>query len=75
MSICRARWSDAQRRPLINIMEVLEGESMFFKAINYEGETKDKHFIANPLIALIREIGPYKVVQVIIDKVAAYKVA
>ena len=53
MSICSDGWSDAQRRPLINIMVVLEGGSMFFKAINCEGETKDKHFIADLLINTI----------------------
>ena len=73
MSICSEGWSDAQRRPLINIMAVSESGLMFFKAINYEGETKDKHFIAYLLINTIQDIGPQKVVQVIIDNVAAYK--
>ena len=42
VSICNDGWSDAQRRPLINIMTVSESGPMFLKAINYEGETKDK---------------------------------
>ena len=74
-SICSDGWLDAQRRPLINIMTVLEGGLMFFKAINYEGETKDKHFIADLLINTIQEIGTQKVVQVIIDNVVACKAA
>ena len=48
---------------------------MFLKAINYEGETKDKHFIADLLINTIQDIGPQKVVQVINDNVATCKAA
>ena len=54
---------------------VLEDGPMFLKAINCEGETKDKHFIADSLINTIQEIGPQKVVQVIIDNAAACKAA
>ena len=61
--ICSDEWSDVQRRPLINIMAVLESELMFMKAINCEGETKDKHFIADLLINTIQEISPQKVVK------------
>ena len=75
VSICSNGWSDAQRRPLINIMAVSKSGSMFFKAINCEGETKDKHFIADLLINTIQEIGPQKVVQVITDNAAACKAA
>ena len=56
-------------------MAVSESGPMFFKAINCEGETKDKHFIADLLINTIQEIGPQKVVQVIIDNAAACKAA
>ena len=75
VSICSDGWSDAQRRPLINIMAVSESGPMFLKAINCEGETKDKHFIADLLINTIQEIGPQKVVQVIIDNATACKAA
>ena len=71
--ICCDGWSDAQRRLLINIMEVSKGGPMFLKAKNYEGETKDKHFIVDLLINTIQEIGPQKAIQVITDNVAAYK--
>ena len=47
VSVCSDGWSDAQRRPLINIMAVSESGTMFLKAINYEGETKDMHFIVD----------------------------
>ena len=73
VSICSDEWSDAQRRPLINIMVVLESGPMFLKAINYEGQTKDKHFIVDLLINTIQEIGPQKVVQVITYNAAACK--
>ena len=73
MSICSDGWSDAQRRPLINIKTFSKSGPMFLKAINYEGETKDTHFIADLLINTIQEIGPQKVVQVITDNAAAYK--
>ena len=75
VSICSDGWPDAQRRPLINIMAVSESGPMFLKAINCEGETKDKHFIANLLINTIQEIGPQKVVQIITDNAAACKAA
>ncbi|KAK2637508.1 hypothetical protein Ddye_032300 [Dipteronia dyeriana] len=48
---------------------------MFLKAVNCEGEVKDKHFIASLLTDSIREIGPQNVVQVIIDNAANCKAA
>ena len=75
VSICSDGWSDAQRRPFINIMTVSESGPMFLKAINCEGETKDKHFIADLLINTIQEIGPQKVVKVITDNAEALKAA
>ena len=72
-SICSDGWSDVQRRPLINIMAVSKSGPMFLKAINYEGETKDKHFITYLLINTLQVIGPQKVVQVITDNAAACK--
>ena len=48
---------------------------MFLKEINCEGETKDKHFIADFLINIIQEIGLQKVVQVITDNATACKAA
>ena len=56
-------------------MAISESGPIFLKAINCEGETKDKHFIADLLINTIQEIGPQKVVQVITDNAAACKVA
>ena len=75
VSICSDGWSDAQRRPLINIIAVSESGPMFLKEINCEGETKDKHFIIDLLINTIQDIGPQKVVQVITDNAAVCKAA
>ncbi|KAI9197910.1 hypothetical protein LWI28_006528 [Acer negundo] len=48
---------------------------MFLEAVNYEGEFKDRYFIANLLIDSIKEISPQNVVQVITDNAANCKAA
>ncbi|CAN6707289.1 unnamed protein product [Malus baccata var. baccata] len=65
VSLCSDGWTDAQRRPLINIMATCESGPMFLRAINCEGEYKDKYCIANFLTEAIKEIGHENVVQVI----------
>ncbi|KAI8568418.1 hypothetical protein RHMOL_Rhmol02G0197800 [Rhododendron molle] len=67
LSIVADGWSDAQRRPLINFMGASDGGAVFMRAINCEGETKDKTFIAKLLGEAINEVGPQNVVQVITD--------
>ena len=56
---------DAQRRRIINFIAVCESGPMFLKAINCEGEYKDKYFISNLLLEIIHAVGPQNVVQVI----------
>ncbi|XP_030936148.1 uncharacterized protein LOC115961283 [Quercus lobata] len=73
VSIVSNGWSDPQRRPLINIMAVLDGGPVFIKAIDGLGEFKDKHYIAGVLKDAIKDIGHEKVVQVIIDNVSVMK--
>ncbi|CAN6680004.1 unnamed protein product [Malus baccata var. baccata] len=68
-------WTDAQRRPLINIMTTCESEPMFFRAINCEDEYKDKHCIANSTTDASKEIGHENVVQVITDNAHVGKAA
>lgn len=68
-------WSDSQRRPLINFMAVTENGPMFLKAVNCEGEFKDKFYIANLIKEVIMEVGPYNVVQVITDNAPVCKAA
>ena len=67
VSIVSDEWSDPQRRPLINIMVVSDGGPVFIKAIDGSGELKDKHYIAEVLKDVVKEIGHEKVVQVITD--------
>ncbi|XP_030964335.1 uncharacterized protein LOC115985534 [Quercus lobata] len=73
VSIVFDRWSDPQRRPLINIMVVSDGGPVFIKAINGSGEFKDKHYIARVLKDAIKGIGHEKVVQVITDNANVMK--
>ena len=75
VSIVSDGWSDSQKRPLINIMVVSDGGSVFIKAIDGLGEFKDKHYIAGVLKDAIKEIGHEKVVQVIIDNASVMKSA
>ena len=73
VSIVSDEWSDPQRRPIINIMAVLDGGLIFIKAINGSGEFKDKYYIAGMLKDAIKEIGHEKVVQVINDNANVMK--
>jgi hypothetical protein len=66
-------WTDAQRRPLINFIAIIEGGPMFLRAINSEGEVKRKEYIAEKLIAVIEEVGAKNVVQVVADNAANCK--
>ncbi|XP_056167042.1 uncharacterized protein LOC115679450 isoform X2 [Syzygium oleosum] len=73
VSIVSNGWSDPQRRPLINIMAVSDGEPMFIKSVDCSGEIKDMHFIFNSLKEVIDEIGHENVVQVITDNASNCK--
>ncbi|CAL5410945.1 unnamed protein product [Camellia sinensis] len=44
LSIVSDGWTDSQRRPLINFMGASEAGAVFLKAVNCEGEHKDKFF-------------------------------
>ncbi|GAV91244.1 DUF659 domain-containing protein [Cephalotus follicularis] len=75
LSIVRDGWTDAQRQPLINFMAVVEGAPMFLKAVNCEGEYKDKWFISDLISKCILEVGPHNVVQVVTDNAPVCKAA
>lgn len=75
VSIVSDGWSDTQRRPLINFMAVTEDGPMFLKAVNCDGEYKDKFYIANLIREVILEVGPQNVVQVITDNAPVCKAA
>ncbi|XP_050387208.1 uncharacterized protein LOC126803442 [Argentina anserina] len=67
VSVCSDGWSDAQRRPLINVIAISESGPMMLRAINCQGEYKDSDLIANLIIESIKEVGYENVVQVITD--------
>ncbi|PRQ18377.1 putative ribonuclease H-like domain-containing protein [Rosa chinensis] len=75
VSVCSDGWSDSQRRPLINVMAACESGPMFLRAVNCEGDLKDRFFISDLLIDSILEIGPQHVVQVITDNASNCKAA
>ena len=60
-------WKDTRHRPLINIIANSPKGAIFIRAEDCSGEMKDAQFIADILIKFINQIGPSKVVQVIID--------
>ncbi|XP_047325092.1 uncharacterized protein LOC124928884 [Impatiens glandulifera] len=66
-------WTDNQRRPLINFMVVTESGPMFLKAVNCEGEYKDKFYISSLIKEVIMQVGPQNVVQVITDNAPVCK--
>ncbi|OMO86889.1 hypothetical protein COLO4_20882 [Corchorus olitorius] len=75
VSIVCDGWTDAQRRPLINFMAASEGGAIFLKAINCEGEYKDKHYVASLIKEAIADVGAQNVVQVITDNAPVCKAA
>ncbi|KAK4392642.1 hypothetical protein Sango_2042000 [Sesamum angolense] len=68
-------WTDPQRRPLINFMAVNEGGTMFIRAVNCEGEYKDKWFISTLIKEVMVEVGVANVVQIITDNALVCKAA
>ncbi|KAL6506145.1 hypothetical protein OROGR_024326 [Orobanche gracilis] len=56
-------------------MAVTELGPMFIKAVNCEGNVKDKFFMANLINEVIIEVGPQNVVQVITDNAPVCKAA
>jgi hypothetical protein len=75
VSVVSDGWTDPQRRPLINFMATSEGAPVFLKAIDGTKEYKDKYYISELLMNVIKEIGPEKVVQVITDNAYVMKAA
>jgi hypothetical protein len=61
--------------PLINFMATSEGTPVFLKAIDGTKEYKDKYYISELLMNVIKEIGPEKVVQVITNNAYVMKAA
>ncbi|KAG8382568.1 hypothetical protein BUALT_Bualt05G0091100 [Buddleja alternifolia] len=68
-------WTDPQRRPLINFMAVNEGGTMFIRAVNCQGEYKDKWFISSLIKEVMVEVGVANLVQTITDNALVCKAA
>ena len=66
--------TDAQRRPIINFMMVIESGPMFLNSVNVEGEVKNMYYIAEKLEDCIKEIEAQNVPQIITDNASACKV-
>ncbi|WCJ21049.1 hAT transposon superfamily [Euphorbia peplus] len=75
LSLISDGWTDAQKRPIINIMATTDGGAMFLKAVNCEGDYKSKEFIANIFKDQIKAVGERNVVQVITDNAPVCKAA
>ncbi|XP_050890118.1 uncharacterized protein LOC127095479 [Lathyrus oleraceus] len=56
VSIFTDGWTDAQRRPLINFMAILNSGPMFLKVIDGTREYKDKHYIVTIILRTIEEV-------------------
>ena len=71
----RDGWSDAQRRPILNILLVTPAGATFLNSIDSSGQVKNAQFIADVITAAIDKVGPQQVVQVITDSAANCKAA
>ncbi|XP_050378269.1 uncharacterized protein LOC126795477 [Argentina anserina] len=67
VSLCSDGWTDDQRRPLINMMDACSNGAIMLKAINCEGQYKDKFEVSRLLLESINEISSDNVVQVVTD--------
>lgn len=64
VTICSDGWSDAQNRPLLNMLAVNPKGAKFMTAVDTSGEVKSGTYIAARIIECIEEMGPENVVQV-----------
>jgi hypothetical protein len=74
VSVVSDGWTDPQRRPFINFTATSETAPVFLEAIDGTNKYKDKYYISELLMNVIKEIGPEKVVQVITDNAYVMKV-
>ncbi|XP_054793744.1 uncharacterized protein LOC129299303 [Prosopis cineraria] len=75
VSIVTYGWTDIQRRSLINVMAVFDGDAMFLKAIDGSKEHKDRFYMAELMREVIEGVKPHNVVQIITDNAAVCKAA
>jgi hypothetical protein len=63
-TVCSDGWSDANNRPLLNILAVNPKGPCFLTAVNTQGHMKTAEYIAAQLFDAIEELGPENVVLV-----------
>jgi hypothetical protein len=64
MTISCDGWSDAQSRPILNVLASCSKGAMFLGVVDTSGETKSAEYIAGVLTEYIEAVGPERVVQV-----------
>ena len=75
MSIVFDGWTNVKGKPLISVLVVFVSGAIFLSSYDYSDKFEISINIAEPLLDTIERIGPYNVVQVIIDNVANCKAA
>ena len=70
MSIVSDGWTNVKGKPLISVLVVADSGAIFLSAYDYSEKFKTDINIAEPLLEIIENIGPYNVIHVIIDNVA-----
>ena len=65
VSIVSDGWTDSQRRPLINFMATSKGAPIFLKAVDAFDEIKNKQYIADKMVDVIKKVREENVVQII----------
>jgi hypothetical protein len=63
-TVCSDGWSDANNRPLLNVLAVNPKGPCFLTAVNTQGHQKTAEYIAAQLFDAIEELGPENVVLV-----------
>lgn len=64
ITICIDGWSDAQNRPILNVLAVCPKGAMFLGAVDTSGQVKSAEYIAQVLTEYIEAVGADRVVQV-----------
>jgi len=67
VSIVSDGWKNVKGKPLINVLAVSISGAIFLSAYDYSDKFKTAINIAEPLLETIDRIGPYNVIQFIIQ--------
>ena len=74
-SVCSDGWTDTVRRPLVNVVLMTPGGSVFLRAYDTTGEKKGAKYLADLIREQLEAIGPDSCVLVVTDNAAACKAA